>query len=74
VAFTGSDSRNLVHYLHDGGHEYRFGSPPPFSPLPRGISVPAFTMPGAVDDVAWQSDASSSQWRHGLFDWLQRAR
>jgi hypothetical protein len=70
----GDDAENFVHYLHSGGHQYRFGDSSADSPSPEYIQVPQRIAPPGVRTraVDWEVDGETVSLDRTLFDLLAR--
>ncbi len=62
-AAYGDQASNFVHFVHEGGHAFRFGGPTPAGGLGKGVTVPVLVEPSEPGSRAWQSDrATEARW------------
>ena len=69
----GDDAEHFVHYLHNGGHQYRVGDSSDDTPTPGYIQVPQrIAPPGVNRAVDWEVDGETVSLDQTLFDLLAR--
>ena len=57
AAFAAAPPQGFLVYLHDGGHEYRFGNLAAGLPG-AGVTLPQVIAPRSPDDFAWSGDGT----------------
>lgn len=60
-----------IHYVHDGGHEFRVGDRNVAGQGPEYVRVPTQVAPAYAGDMAWQSNADATSLGKTLFELIQ---
>jgi hypothetical protein len=70
----GTDATNLLHYIHQGDHQYRVGDSTVDSPYPAYIQVPQQIAPPVARKrtIDWELDGETVSIEQTLFDYLAR--